>query len=49
LAEAKEFSIDIEENLLDSKIEPFQYPHNKTESRTKFSNNSALDPITLLT
>jgi hypothetical protein len=30
LAEAKEFSIDIEENILDEKIEPFQYPRNKT-------------------
>jgi hypothetical protein len=49
LAEAKEFSIDIEENLLDSKIEPFQYPRSKTESRTKVSNNSALDLIALLT
>jgi hypothetical protein len=49
LAEAKEFSIDIEENLLDSKIEPFHYPHNKIESRTKVSNNNVLDPIALLT
>jgi hypothetical protein len=49
LAEAKEFSIDIEENLLDSKIEPFQYPRTKTEARTKVSNNSVPDPIALLT
>jgi hypothetical protein len=49
LAEAKEFSIDIEENLLDSKIEPFQYPRNKTESRTKVSNNNVPDLIALLT
>jgi hypothetical protein len=49
LAEAKEFNINIEENLLDSKIEPFQYPRNKTESRTKVSNTNVLDPIALLT
>jgi hypothetical protein len=30
LVEAKKFSIDIEENLLDAKIETFQYPRNKT-------------------
>jgi hypothetical protein len=48
LAKAKEFNIDIEENLLDSKIEPFQYPHIKIESRTKVSNNSVPDPIILL-
>jgi hypothetical protein len=49
LAEAKEFNINIEENLLDSKIEHFQYPRNKTESRMKVSNNSAPNPISLLT
>jgi hypothetical protein len=49
LAEAKEFSINIEENLLDSKIEPFQYPRNKTESRTEVPNNNVLDLISLLT
>jgi hypothetical protein len=49
LAEVKEFSIDIEENLLDSKIEPFQYPRSKTESRTKVFNNNVPDPIALLT
>jgi len=49
LAEAKDFSIDIEENLLDLKIEPFQYPHVKTEARTKVSNNSVPDLIALLT
>jgi hypothetical protein len=49
LAEANEFSIDIEENLLDSKIEPFQYPRAKAEARRKVSNNSVLDLIALLT
>jgi hypothetical protein len=48
LAEAKEFSIDIDDNLLYSKIEPFKNIHNKTESRTKVSKNSALDLISLL-
>jgi predicted nucleic acid-binding Zn-ribbon protein len=49
LEEAKEFSIDIEENLLDSKIEPFQYPHNKKKSRTKVSNKSVANTFSLLT
>jgi hypothetical protein len=49
LAEDKEFGIDIEDNLLDSKIEPFQYPCTKTEARKKVSNNNVLDPIALLT
>jgi hypothetical protein len=49
LAEDKEFSANIEYNLLDSKIEPFQYPRNKTESRTKVSNNSVPHLIALLT
>jgi hypothetical protein len=49
LVEAKEFSIDIEENILDSKIEPFQYPRSKTKSRTKVSNNNVPHLIALLT
>jgi len=49
LEKSKEFSIDIEQNLLDSKLEPFQYNRNKTKSRTKVSNNNDHDPIALLT
>jgi hypothetical protein len=49
LAQAKEYSVDIEENLLDSRVEPFQYPYAKTKAKTKVSNNSAPDPIALLT
>jgi hypothetical protein len=49
LAQAKEYSAEIEENLLDSKVDPFQYPCVKEEAKTKASNNSAPDPISLLT
>jgi hypothetical protein len=49
LAQAKEYSVDIEENLLDSRVEPFQYPRAKAEAKTKVSNNSAPDLISLLT
>ena len=49
LVEDKESSIDIKENLLDSKIEPFQYPRNKRESRKKVSNNNVPNLIYLLT
>jgi hypothetical protein len=49
LAQAKEYSVDIEENLLDSRVEPFQYPRVKAEAKTKVSNSSAPDLIALLT
>jgi hypothetical protein len=49
LAQAKEYSADIEENILDSKVDPFQYPRVKEETNTKASSSSAPDPISLLT
>jgi hypothetical protein len=49
LALAKEYSFDIEENLLNSRVEPFQYPHVKVEAKNKVSNKSAPDLIVLLT
>jgi hypothetical protein len=49
LAQAKEYSAEIEENLLDSKVDPFQYPRVKTEAKTKAPSSSAPDPIALLT
>jgi hypothetical protein len=48
LAQAKEYSAEIEENLLYSKIDPFQYPHAKEEEKTKMSRNNAPDPIDLI-
>jgi hypothetical protein len=35
LAQAKEYSAEIEENLLDSKVEPFQYPRARQKQRLK--------------
>jgi hypothetical protein len=35
--------------LLDSKVEPFQYPRNMAEARMKVSKNSVPDPIALQT
>jgi hypothetical protein len=49
LAQTKEYSVDIEENLLDSKVDPFQYPRSKIEAMTKASNSSTPDPFSLLT
>jgi hypothetical protein len=49
LAQAKEYNAEIEENLLESKVDPFQYHHVKEETKTKASNSSAPDPIVLLT
>jgi hypothetical protein len=49
LALAKEYSVDIEENLLDSRVEPFHYPRVRAEAKTKVSNNNAPDLIALLT
>jgi hypothetical protein len=31
LAQSKEYNANIEEKLLDSEVEPFQYPHAKVE------------------
>jgi hypothetical protein len=49
LAQAKEYNATIEENLLDSKLDPFQYPRDKMKENTKASSSSKLDPISLLT
>jgi hypothetical protein len=49
LAQAKEYSVEIEENLIDSKVDPFQYPCVKAKAKTKSSSSSAPDPIALLT
>jgi hypothetical protein len=49
LAHAKEYSAKIEENLLDSKVDPFQYACVKAETQTKASSSNAPDPIALLT
>jgi hypothetical protein len=48
LAKAKEYNVDIEENILDSKVDPFQYPCVKAETKAKYSSSSGLDLITLL-
>jgi hypothetical protein len=49
LAQSKDYSAKIEENILESKIEPFQYPCVKEKEKTKASSSNALDPISLLT
>jgi hypothetical protein len=49
LAQSKECSVYMEDNLLDSRVEPFQYPHVKAEAKTKVSNNIAPNLISLLT
>jgi hypothetical protein len=49
LAQSKEYNVDIEDNLPNSKVEPFQYPCVNAEAKTKVSNNSAPDLISLLT
>jgi hypothetical protein len=49
LAQAKEYSTEIEENLLDSIFDPFQYPRAKIKAKTKDSNSSTPDPNALLT
>jgi hypothetical protein len=49
LAHDKEYSFDIEQNIRDSRVEPFQYPCVKAEAKTKVSNNIAPDSIALLT
>jgi hypothetical protein len=49
LAQTKEYSVDIEENLLDLRVNPFKYPRVKEKERTKASNSSAPDLIYLLT
>jgi hypothetical protein len=48
LVQAKMYSAEIEENLFDSKIDPFQYPCAKVERKTKASSSSTQDPIALL-
>jgi hypothetical protein len=49
LAQVKEYNAKIEENILDSKVDPFQYPCVKSGSKTKVSSRSSPDPISLLT
>jgi hypothetical protein len=48
LAKAKEYTIQIEEHLISSKIEPFQFPRAREEPKMKTSTNSVQDPVTLL-
>ena len=48
LAKAKEYSAQIEENLISSKIEPFQFPHAKVEAKKKTTKNTPPNPITFL-
>jgi hypothetical protein len=40
LEKAKEYSAQIEEHFINSKIEPFQFPRVKTKPKTKTSTNS---------
>jgi hypothetical protein len=35
LAQAKEYSAEIEENILDSKVDPFQYPVSRQKQRLR--------------
>jgi len=49
LAQAKEYNVDIEENILDSRVDPFWNPRVKEEAKIKVSSRSSPDPIALLT
>jgi hypothetical protein len=49
LAQAKEYIADIEENILDSKADPFQYHRVKAEAKSKDSNSINPDLISILT
>jgi hypothetical protein len=49
LAKAKQYSVEIEENILCSMIDPFHYPCSRVEAKTNNSSKNAQDPITLLT
>jgi hypothetical protein len=49
LVQSKDYNVEIEENILDSKVDPFLYPHVKAEEKTKVSSNSAPYPISFLT
>jgi hypothetical protein len=40
--------MQIEEHLISSKIEPFQFPHARAEPKMKMSTNNVQDPVTLL-
>jgi hypothetical protein len=48
LAKAKEYNTQIKENLISSRVEPFQFPWVKVEAKTKITTSTAPDPITLL-
>jgi hypothetical protein len=49
LEKAREYSAQIEEHLISSKIEPFQFPRAKMEPKMKSSTNTVQDPIALIT
>jgi hypothetical protein len=48
LAKAKEYTVEIEEHLICSKIEPFQFPCAREKAKTKASTNSVQNLVTLL-
>jgi hypothetical protein len=48
LTKSKEYSVEIEEHIISSKIEPFQFPRARAEPKTKTSTNSVQDLVTLL-
>jgi hypothetical protein len=48
LEKYKEYSAHIEDHLISSKIEPFQFPCVKAKPKTKTSTRNVHDPITLL-
>jgi hypothetical protein len=46
LSKAREYSAQIEEHIISSKIKPFQFPPTKTEPKTKNSTNIIQHPLT---
>jgi hypothetical protein len=48
LANAKDYSAQIEENVISSRIKPFQFPCAKVEAKANIVTNNAPNPITLL-
>ena len=48
LAKAKEYSTQIEKNLISSTFDPFQFPRTKVEEKTNTTISIAPNPITLL-
>jgi hypothetical protein len=49
LAQSKEYNAEIDENNIDSKVDPFDCPRTKTKENTKASSRNTPDPIYLLT